>query len=67
MHPLVRRHGFVAGYVGMSVRLSHKFGVIELPPASWPGSKIMREKLSQRRHPRMLLSGVQSEFRLDSR
>jgi len=31
------------------------------------GIKNIDENLSQCRHPRMFLSGVQSEFRLDSR
>jgi hypothetical protein len=37
------------------------------PAASCGVSKIIDENLSQRRHPRMFSSGVQSRFRLDSR
>jgi hypothetical protein len=39
----------------------------ELPRNEVPRSKKIDENFSQKRHPRMFLSGVQSEFRLDSR
>jgi hypothetical protein len=39
----------------------------ELPHGKLRGIKNLDENLSQRRHPRMFFSGVQSQFRLDSR